>query len=504
LANRAQLLVDTLTKSPPEFWKVWTTFFPALTDFSEASPVFESAVFLFKRIGELMREADPSLTQQLITDVGMPALAKELARSPEKRECLCEIIYSYTQEDTLNHLMVLRALKEKIGDNLPVYISCLSCLISLDAQLGLLDEHLLDLYVYYALVAMQSPQPRVRVAGVSILSTITTCSSQHHTIVALIPSFGALANDEWWEVQAQLLLLSANLLSKLSLADRGDGGSADDGGGSASSRIDAYDEGAMGNDEAQENLLAIISRLFVVSGSKNVLQVGLSALVHLLAEYSTLLPMFVTVLLEQPPNYRRRLLQPAGADGGDYSVSRKTYVWGNASRMYEEKCVSQLWPHIDVAKTLVMQLDASRLEAFKVEHTEVFFASLPEHFDEIEVDEWVAIFDKVRPYLFDALIDPELHEGSAQIVKRFWNNPSETISSRTLETSKKSLLQCLQELYSQEVQRPKVDEAAVLRFLGDMMNSGELAQVEIRSIVESFAEVLPTEYKASRLHTLLT
>merc|ERR1719413_322469 len=67
LATRAQLLVDTLTKSPPEFWKVWTTFYPALTDFSEASPIFESAVFLFKRLGDLMREADAQLTQQLIT-----------------------------------------------------------------------------------------------------------------------------------------------------------------------------------------------------------------------------------------------------------------------------------------------------------------------------------------------------------------------------------------------------------------------------------------------------
>ena len=27
--------VDSLTKSPAEFWKVWTTFYPALVDFSE-------------------------------------------------------------------------------------------------------------------------------------------------------------------------------------------------------------------------------------------------------------------------------------------------------------------------------------------------------------------------------------------------------------------------------------------------------------------------------------
>lgn len=503
LANRAQLLVDTLTKSPPEFWKVWSTFYPALTDFPETSPVFESAVFLFKRIGHLMREADPPLTQQLITEVGLPSLAKELSRAPEKRECLCEIIYSYTQEDTLNHLLVLRALKEKVGDNLPVYVSCLSCLISLDAQLSLLDEHLLDLYVYYALMAMQSPQPRIRVAGISILSTITTCSSQHHSVVALIPTFAALANDEWWEVQAQLLLLSANLLSKLSLADRQDGSSADDArSGSADSKVGEGFDGALNHEVAQENLLAIISRLFVVSGSKNVLQVGLSALVHLLSEYPNILPMYVTVLLEQSPNYRKRLLRPADAEG-DYNTGRKTYVWGNSSRMYEEKCVSQLWPHLDVANTLAMQLDSARLEQLELQHVEVLLASLPERFEEIEADEWLLFFDKVKRYVFDALLEPELHELSARFIKQFWTNESEHVAQTSAERSKKTLLQAFKDMYS-HTSRPKVDEALLIQFLMGLKGHSSMLALEVTSVVESFRDTLPNEYKNSRLSTLLS
>merc|ERR1719428_1037582 len=71
LANRAQLLVDTLTKSPPEFWKVWATFFPAVATFPESSPVFGGLVKFFKRLGDHMRESDPVLTQQLIADVGL-------------------------------------------------------------------------------------------------------------------------------------------------------------------------------------------------------------------------------------------------------------------------------------------------------------------------------------------------------------------------------------------------------------------------------------------------
>ena len=51
-----------------------------------------------ERLGELMRDADPQLTQQLMNDVALSSLSRELARSPEKREVLCEVIYSFTQE----------------------------------------------------------------------------------------------------------------------------------------------------------------------------------------------------------------------------------------------------------------------------------------------------------------------------------------------------------------------------------------------------------------------
>merc|ERR1719440_1933931 len=280
LANRAQLLVESLTRSPPEFWKVWSTFYPALTDFAEQSAIFESAVYLFKRLGDLMRDQDPTLTQQLITEVGLPSLSKELCRSPEKREALCAIVYSYTQEDTLNHLLVLRALKEKIND-LPVYITCLACLISRDAQLSLLDDYLLDLYIYYALIAMQNPQPKIRVAGLAILSTIATCSSQHQSVVALIPSFVDLAEDDWWEVQAQLLLLSAHLLSKIVAVgqDGGTDGDGDPGGDKVDSPTSATqgqgkdltmlggDDSQAGMEEVTQQLEDIIGRLFVVSNS---------------------------------------------------------------------------------------------------------------------------------------------------------------------------------------------------------------------------------------------
>mmetsp|Transcript_11786 Transcript_11786/g.26185 ORF Transcript_11786/g.26185 Transcript_11786/m.26185 type:complete len:824 (-) Transcript_11786:130-2601(-) len=508
LANRAQLLVDTLTKSPPEFWKVWSTLYPAMTDFPETSPVFAEVVLFFKRVGDLIREADPVLAQHLITDVGLPSLAREVSRSPEKRESICEIIYSYTQEETLNHILVLRALKDKVKD-MPVYISCLACLISIDVNRNLLDEHLLDLYIYYALIALQSPQPKIRVAGISILSSIAMSSSHHPSVLALAPQFSALSNDDWWEVQAQLLLLSAQLLGRCAVTDRKDSGlndgDAEQDDRSSATGVESVSPGVGGelgqDQDMQSHLLSIIGRLFVVSNSKNVLQVGLSALVHLLGDYPTLLPMYVAVLLEQPALMRQRLLRTQAEAEAAERTNRFAYVMGNSSCMYEEKCVTDLWPHLDVAKTFMMQLDASQLDHFNLEHIEVLLASIPKEFEAQHADEWIGVFEKVKQYLFVALVDPELHLFSTKAIKRFWLCAVEAIAIGSLEASTKTLLHALKLLYSSS-NVSKVDEASVLEFLRDLYDRGGMVQSQVSSVVETFRESFQEEYQRSRLSTL--
>lgn len=147
-----------------------------------------------------------------------------------------------------------------------------------------------------------------------------------------------------------------------------------------------------------ESLLSIISRLFVVSNSKNVLQVGLGALVDLLPHYTNLLPMYVSVLLGQPADLRRVLLFPSA----EAVQSRYRMVWGTTSLMYEDVTISTRWPHLDVAKTFAKQLENNPIEAWEPEHMEVFQASLPEQFEPDEADEWVEIFSKLKTYIFTA------------------------------------------------------------------------------------------------------
>ena len=74
-----------------------------------------------------------------------------------------------------------------------------------------MNEHLLDLYLYYALIGIQSPQPSLRVAGLSILGHIASTGSVQ-SVAALVPAVRGFSQDGWWESRAQLLVLVSQLL----------------------------------------------------------------------------------------------------------------------------------------------------------------------------------------------------------------------------------------------------------------------------------------------------
>lgn len=479
LSGEASQLANTMVKSPAEFFRVWTLYSSALVEFSESSPVFESVVHLFKRLGVLMVEVDPVLTQQLMTDVGLPALAPLLIDCAGKRERFCELIYTYTQPQVLSRLGVLRSLKEAV-DNLPVYIACLSYFAPLEVQAELLDENLLECYMYYAHVALMCPQPKIRVAGLAILVTVTGSEEHSQAALALLPSFTDLVYDTWWEVQAQLMLLTSQLLGYLANA-----------------------EDTVENQAASETLLYVVNQLFAnPATSKIVLQVGLCALVRSLRHFPALLPAYVAVLLRQPCGLRQRLLQgmPKPDDGSLPPPRRLAYVMGTSSRLYEEVCICDLWPALEVAGTLAEQAGESQLEHFEPEHLEVLIACLPE--PDVDLgEEWLTVFEKVKAYVFVALIDPMLHLGAREVVRRFWLCRPQVTALKAIEASKKTLLQTLRINYS-DTGHTRVQEPELLELLREMRDAGGAIAAMLQSVVDNFREAHNVEFQRSRLDSL--
>jgi hypothetical protein len=437
-----------------------------------------------------MQEIDPVLTQQLMVDVGLPSVAPLLIDSAGKREPLCELVYTYAQPAKMSHLVVLRSLREAI-ERLPVYIACLTYFVSLELQMVLLDEDLLKHYMYYALLALQSPQPKIRVAGLSILVTITASSEEHpQNVLTHLPNFTGLVQDSWWEVQAQLLLLTSQLLTYIATANADDIKNADP---ETQGRI--------------EELLLIVNRIFGVAGmSKIVLQVGLSSLVKCLRLYPTLLPAYINVLLKQPAQLRQRLLEGKAQadDGAPTSPRRVAYVAGTSSRLYEECCICDHWPALEVARTLTGTVlgnaSGDQLSNFEPEHLEVLTACLPAPDVDLE-DNWLEVFDKVKYYIFNALVDPVLHRGSTDVLRRFWQARPQSFALRALKASERTLMTSLRVLYC-EMDRERVDEQEMLSFLREMRDSGGEITKMLQSVVDQFREVNNAEFQRSGLDTL--
>jgi len=487
IASQASVVADTVLKSPAEFWRFWTLFCPALADFSDGSRVFNGVVELFKAVGTIMAEKDAVLTQQLLIDVALPSVAPLLKEAAGKRESVCEFVTAFAQPGAVGRLGMLRALKEAIADT-PVYVACLSYLVCLEEQEDLADEHLNGHYMYYASVALHTGQPRVRVAGLSVLAALTAprdCALGVVTgVLALLPSFAPLVADAWWEVQAQLALLAAQLLGHCTR------------------------QGLDASGGEVEELLGVTTQLLGSPGtSRMTRQVALCAVARTLCSYESLLSTYVESLLRQDPALSARLLDGRSTGGALGAAAppprRVAYVPGSSSRLYEEFCVCDFWPAKDVARTLAEQAEATQLDHFEPEHLRVLLGCLPDSDDDLDED-WLAIFQKVKSYIFVALVDPALHHGATEVVKRFWLARPQSIALKCLEASRKTLLTTLQIncLRYQDAERAYVDEGYLLEFLREMRDAGGAASEAVQGVVDQFREMHNEDFLKSGLDTL--
>jgi len=486
LSDQVHQLIETVLKSPAEFWHVWRLLSPTLVEFSERNPVFESVITFLKRLGQLMSEADTTLTQQLLVDGILPSLAPLLVDTAGKREPLCEVVYAYTQPQVLARLNVLRGLKEGM-DSMPAYICCLSYFLPMELELGLDDEHLLRHYQYYALVALQRKEPSVRVAGLTMLRSVSLQSPNFaQSVLQEVPSFAGLVRDEWWEVQGQLLLLVGRLLEHTA------------GMGQAETGEEAS------HAEAAEQLLNVAAQLLTSKGStKMVLQIGLCALAKVLRPYPVLLPAYVAVLLKHPANFRRRLLESHSQSmQGTAPSLRKRYVMGTSCRVYEECCISDQWPAVDVAKTLAEQCASENLPHFEPEHLEVLTACMPAPDVDIDSD-WLAVFEKVKNHIFVAALDPMLHTGAVNVIRRFWLCRPQSLALKALDLSKKTLLQTLCLNYSESASsQMRVEERVLVEFLSEMRDAGGAVAHTLQGVVDQFRELHNAEFQRSTLAKL--
>jgi hypothetical protein len=484
-ATRCLLVVEPLQRSPAEFHKVWGVIVSALDAYPETSPLFDALCAFVVRLGELMRAQDSALTHQLFLDVQLASLADILADSAGKRESIAEVMMAFIAKTAVAHLSLLRALKEYLKD-LGLYCLALAVLIVHEAQYRLLDDNLLDLYVYYAMVALHNAQPKVRVAGIALALELVQ-AGHVQSVWPLIPDLAELAADPWWEVQAQLLMLATALL----VAKRETEAAAVNGSGDA----------ALEDVDQTESLLTIITSVFHMQASKNVLQVGLVHLVRILGDYPSMVPNYIAMMLAQPELMRKRLF----ADAQD-PPRRLAYVMGTSSRLYEEYGINlpyrgRSWPALAISKGLAVHLDAMGLPHLELVHAELLLRCIAEDssaaWPGAQGEAWIQVYKDVQPFVLVALVDAELHTPAKQILRRFWLTPA--LGEQCLASAKDTFLQALTLFYG-ALDRAKVGETELLGFLEEVRDASHCpyALPWLQEALEEFRDKHPQQFAQSR------
>jgi hypothetical protein len=305
----------------------------------------------------------------------------------------------------------------------------------------------------------------------------------------LSPDRAARAGDRGGEVQALLLIRASTVrLDK--------------------KESDAESEGT----DQSETLLMMINRIFTLSASKNVLQVGLVHIAPLLDYFSTLCSNYMAVLLGQPDKMRARLF----AENPAQVPQRLAYVMGTSSRLYVETPINvsadihgrmraRPWPSLAIAKGLSQHIDAMGLVNLETVHAELLKYciaddpnfSWPKSGTE---EKWVDIYKEVKTLLILALVDAELHSLASEILERFWLSAS--IGDKCLNGSAETMLKALGHLYG-SLDRAKVEESDLISFFEKLRDvEAPWMQQWLRQVIEDFKTAKPSDYARSKLGSL--
>merc|ERR1719160_1837720 len=244
--------------------------------------------------------------------------------------------------------------------------------------------------------------------------------------------------------------------------------------------------------DGEDVLVSVLKSIFRPSQSKNILQVGLVAIVRCLREAPQLCGTYVKVLCAQPKALRDRLLHPR--DG------RIAYVMGPTSRLYEERGVVDQFPKLLIAQSVLTMIEEKGKTRLEVEECDVLSICC-ETFAEDEEEGWIQFYSDFKLFLVVALVDPDLHHLAKRMLTGFVTSTS--ASSITDETCE-PLSKAIRMIYKETRERAVIEPDELLTYLRSVMEMGEIQDKFVRDTIEHIRQNFMEEYMKSNLSQFLS
>jgi len=357
--------------SPKQAWQLFHLILSLLA-VCEHAPVFSAAVGLLCQVGMRLVAMDSQLADGLLRDFGLPRLLLLVKVAPAKQRELLQVIYAFSANTAEAHIGAIKAVQDGLGADGPAFALALTSLITLEVDFS---DDLLDLYVYYCVIALGMPSCRLRAAALSMLPVV--CSQNRELVVQMLPRLSVLAADPWWEIQAQLGKLYCALLA----------------GASASSA------------EAS----SVASMLGGVLGCRSpaVATVALAEAAPLLSRWPALLSPFVSSLLSLPPQQRAALLAPN---------NQPVPVPATSCVLYDIRPLPMRWPPLLVANQLIASAKAQNSPYLESGHVQILSAIFNAPLSESESAAWQQWLLESKDYLYVALCDEDLCEKMSSVL----------------------------------------------------------------------------------------
>ena len=227
--------------SPKDFWRMMNIFCKGFDILDESSLLFSKWLIFSKEFVNILMNNKSSMTMDtnnksnidsfdtdnsfifdLFCDFGLKSFISMLSKYPLKRKYIFQFIQLFLNNDQ-EEIIFLKKLQRELNsmdkfiENCAIFIECnTENNFNLNKQIS---QQLMDVYIYYSISGLNHISPKTRAASLAILSfIIENCNNSNDIINIINKTFEQIImnmiDENWWEIHANLIILSCNLLSR--------------------------------------------------------------------------------------------------------------------------------------------------------------------------------------------------------------------------------------------------------------------------------------------------
>lgn len=514
-------MIECLNNNYAEFKKFFLLILPILEALPFNIKAFRVLADLMNIIGQELVALEPTSTQMFFESIILENVMTILKKYHNKYDAMIPIFFNFCQNDSISKLRLVKRIKDIVQTDLNFFISILAHLVSLSCDQEM-DEDFFNLYLYYSMIAFESANPITRTNGLKIIAEITAIN--YNPILSFREKFEKMKKDYWWEVKAQLIVISSNLLQCLMHEDpeqmvnenksllESQMEESKDNNGNPPEKLEENEEDE--EDEEEDNqpktsenkeekemikrqemiqklkenkekneqfLLDLINEIFHPKNSHDILHIGLIYLAPILNHYPLLCDRYIEIIIEVSEEIREIALQnPSNPN----DIEEGYVVKGCKSFKYRLNGVSLVWNSVGIVQSLDKFVKEKKLEHFEKEHLQILSGCFVNTLLEKDSEIWINIYENLKNNIFLSLCDRDLCSLAAHILKKIFT--FEKIQNQVLKNSRKIFLKILMLIY-----HPDIEESCrenLLNLFGFLNSESEIFKEYLYEIIKEFSE----------------